>query len=255
MITESALRHKKISTGLTVLDNSVGIDPELQRKSISQWTKQFAKVYVSGTVEPHIDGARWDRTKFTPTIHDMLTQYVVKTPGNEIVFLGAPNVSVTADSEKFIKYVNSNAMGLAWAAYVRTQKDGEIKGFAISLTVVAHLIGDMPNDLTLKGDGWSRWIHAWMTKHMLRHRYFDATDMGVVQEFATPVVVPPAPAPTVLESAVAAIKAPFTAKKEEPVVAQEVEVVAQKVALDTPMPVVAQKESVAKFTGWFRGKK
>lgn len=56
--------------------------------------------------------------------------------------------------------------------------------------VLPHVMRDMSEALVFGTETWRTWMHSWLKKFMLQHRYFDAGKFGFVTNLTEVPVVP-----------------------------------------------------------------
>lgn len=173
-------RKAKIGSAITAVGSGLAIgDPKSQCESVLQWASQVSRVLVHGDViPPSKDGVRWFQSSTNPTVLSVITKYIGMIPGNEVLVIAAPNVEIY-QSQEMMNFVAASRMELSWAARVPG------KGFVMTSSVAAHLINQIPSNMTFDMD-WYGLIDAWLKKNMLSHRYFDAERFRVL---TTPVSV------------------------------------------------------------------
>jgi hypothetical protein len=120
------------------------------------------------------------------TVSDVLRGYAFQIPGTEVFAISAPNILINQNQEKFFEHVASKKMERAWAAYLTLPGSRVPVAFIVSATILPYIVSDMNNSLTFEGESWALWMHEWMSKFLLAHRYFDATSF----ELISPIVVP-----------------------------------------------------------------
>ncbi len=208
--TELKIRKVALNTILTATHPILGPIKD-QFDVIKGWDKSAARIIIHTNETPDIAiaGARlyMNKTNIT-TLADMIRGYVVQIPGAEVFAIAAPNVEISPDQKEFFAHVEYQKMERSWAAWSGKDESGLPKVFIITAPVLPHILRDLPNNLTFGTNAWARWLHDWLSKFMLQHRYIDAsrfnltpTKVVVMPEIATqPVsepVLTPTPAPAV----------------------------------------------------------
>jgi hypothetical protein len=207
------LRRIKLGSILTTLDPTLPVPIEDQRKAVANFATKAPRVFVNGPEAPaKAPGIRHQPTPPKAKISQLLGTYMQSIPGAEVVMLAAPDLLITGEVGPLLAYVDSQRMELAWGCNLNV--DGKPSAFILSSQVVAHLMNDLPQGMTFEAD-WKTWVHEWM-KRLLRQRYFDASDYGIITGF--PTETPPTVDPAMVELAaqVQDLKMVYAAPKEPP---------------------------------------
>jgi hypothetical protein len=177
----------KVTTVLT--QTRYGDEEDGRRDVIGQWSKVVPRIFVVGPVAPPKEfGVRWAGNNHG-NIRNLISAYMFQMPGNEVVALAAPDILINKDQSKLFEFINSQRYGLAWAAHANI--DGKPRIFIMAGSVVAHIMRDIPQTLSITGNDWKEWVHAWLDKYMMKPRYINATDFGIIQDaFPKPVEAP-----------------------------------------------------------------
>lgn len=127
----------------------------------------------------------------TPTIREVLLQYMARNPNWEVVAIFKPNISLHPNPYLLLDFMASAGTGRAWSFYVMGPNGTIPELFATTTTVIPHLIKSIPADLTFEGDDWAVWVDDWMRVNMPAHRYVDAAKFNLI---GARVQLPPEPA-------------------------------------------------------------
>jgi hypothetical protein len=185
------LRRSRVSSALTVLDSSLPIPLEDQKKSISSIAANVARTFVIGPIEPpKHDGLRWVQSP-RPSFKSLIGTYVMAVPGAEVCILTPPNVVLTGKNEELLKHVDAAGMDMSWACHVNAGASPAL--FVMSAPVLSYMMNDVPHGMVMTED-WKAWVHGWMQK-LLRQRYFDGSHFNLFETISPNVVIPPAPVP------------------------------------------------------------
>lgn len=193
MVTYVQNKKARIATAITSISADLPYDLKTQKECVRQWSDTIKRVIVMGNVEPESrEGVRQIKANSKVPIANLIGSYMYQVPGNEILILAAPNVKLGGRQDDLVGFVSKQRMELAWCGAVKSPHG---KAFVMSSGLIPHLMRDMPLTLTL-ADDWFKWMDDWMTVNMQKHRYFDATEYGIVltPEITTPIEVPQAPA-------------------------------------------------------------
>jgi hypothetical protein len=180
MIKEVKSTRTTINTVLTATSNETPIQDQLAH--ISQWGTLVPRVIAMGPHRPHgMNGLKWTATNPKTPISHLLGTYIMEIPGVEVCLLATQTFDLGGDLKGLLDYVGRQRMELAWAGYLNNRK-GDPVGFLISASVVAHMINDIPQNVTLESSAWTYSVHSWLKAHMQPHRYFDATPFALAVE-------------------------------------------------------------------------
>lgn len=189
-VTELKIRKYKLSTILTATNSLMDIPVEKQLETIGKWADSASRVILHSTEKPSFHkGLRLNQTTDSNmTVLKLLRSYVVQIPGSEIFAIAAPNVLILPDQQALFEHVEKQKMERSWAAYAKVGLEDTPKVFIMSAPVLPYVLRDLPPTLTFATDEWAKWVHNWMGKFMLKHRYFNAAPFGIVAPVEMPVV-------------------------------------------------------------------
>lgn len=216
---------KNLGCILTAIDEP----SEAQTQAVVNWVPAAAMTYVLSKHEiKNKIGLTWQKSyKPKPLLKDSLQNYMGRIRGYETIGLVSPDVTVNPDFTKLHEAVVGQRLQMAWA--FRFEIDSLPKMFVVSTPLIAHMLNACPERLVFDGPEWPRWVHEWITKSTLPHRYVDGTSFGNVS-----TVPPEAPQDTlepVLRPFEPLVATPDTLEAEKPVKAKE-----------TPLPAVPAKK-------------
>lgn len=200
--TELKIRKVALNTILTATHPNLGtIDHQFD--VMKAWEKSAARIIIHTNEVPKISilGGRIYPTKTGITsLSDMIRMYVVQIPGAEVFAIAAPNTKIAPDQKAFFEHVEYQKMERSWAAHSGLDADGLPRAFIMSAPVLPHILRDLPEGLTLGNNSWSKWLHEWLRKFMLQHRYFDATKFNITptETVVIPEIAPLPPIESVL---------------------------------------------------------
>ncbi len=181
----------KLGTILTSVSAHQLLSIDEQIKNIAAWDGSVARVFVHTQMPlPSYFGIRpvasdGEKTSF----REVLANYVFQIPGADTVVICNPDVLVSKDSGVIIDYAINNRMEMVWGGYCLLGTETP-RAFVVSAPVISHLLNDIPLDMKFASGEWRSWMHNWMTKFMMRHRYFDATKFNIISEgYAEPKAI------------------------------------------------------------------
>lgn len=175
--TEMKIQKTRLNTFITAAETQEELDGLVKSKDGA------SRLMVFSHLKPSVNffGLRHFPSKPNARAIDILRQYVVQIPGNEFFIVANPDVIVTEDQSGFMAYLGAERMQVSWASYVMdSSSDVAPIAFVMSAPVLPHLLRDMPEKFLFSGVEWRIWMHQWLKKFMLQHRYFDATGFGFV---------------------------------------------------------------------------
>ena len=184
-VTELKARKNKLSTIVTAISENLGPLVEDQMLLVNEWDKSSARIIVHSAykwpVSPS-NGVRISPTKHkSPLVADILRAYVVQIPGNEIFAIAAPDVEFNGPQVDLFAHVEKEKMERAWGCYCSSEQGNPPKCFVISAPVLPHILRDIPNNLTFEGVAWQVWLDTWLSKFMLKHRYFNGNQFKIIK--------------------------------------------------------------------------
>lgn len=191
MITELKVRKTSIATILTIIEPDSTVLVEDQIDNVLMWQGSAARIIVHTDLKlPQNRGIRpVFNTKRSLPLRDALANYVVQIPGMEVFAIAAPDVRITPDIIKCVEHAESQRMERAWACYSHSNLITIApKVFVMTAPVLPHVLRDMPPTLNFSSDTWAEWLHDWLTRFMLTHRYFSANSFGFVYTPTKPVL-------------------------------------------------------------------
>lgn len=171
----------------------------------------------SPTVEPgtwpaKVNGlAVIQHKKFPPVFHTVLGEYMSRIRGNTNVGFVLPGVKVTNNFADIYRYADDNRMERTYGYYV-LNKAGEPIMFVFTGNIAEFMFHAIPHTVVFGTKEWANAVHAWAKRGLMKHRYFDATNMGIASEVEPWVPEVPAPLTTPEGEAVVA-PAPAPKKK------------------------------------------
>lgn len=173
--TELRIKKVQINTIITCCQS----DKELE--NVAQWNKAAARIAVFGQVTPFtVYGYRFLQTKNkVPGLREALAKYVINLQEGGILAIASPLILINPDQVEFFSYIDKVDMGRSWAA--SATQDGISRLFVISASVLPHIMRDLPDTIPFSGDEWEIWMHNWLSKYMLKHRYFNADQFGLIR--------------------------------------------------------------------------
>lgn len=182
MIHVRKLKRTRFHTALTSIDPGHALPVDVQKTAIDTWGDTFPFVSVVGPVEPlKSDGVRWFRSNGPAQLRQAISVYMTSIPGNEICMFGNPVFALNGEVGGILKHIESEKIEMAWGCHINIKNAPSV--FCMTTSVASHLLLDCPASLTF-ASSWQPYLHAWMGK-MLRHRYFDATQYGLVEPILT----------------------------------------------------------------------
>jgi len=183
-VTELKARKTKLSTIVTAISGDMGILVEDQMLTVNEWDASSARVIVHSAYKWPItpaNGVRIAPTKHNnPLVADVLRAYIVQIPGNEIFAIAAPNVKFNGPQTDLFYHVEKEKMERAWACYCDNGESKVPVAFVLSAPVLPHILRDIPNTITFANPSWATWMDGWLSKFMLKHRYFNGNQFNVV---------------------------------------------------------------------------
>lgn len=183
-VTELKARKTKLSTIVTAISGDVGIPVDFQMLTVNEWDASSARVIVHSAYKWPVapsNGVRVAPTKHSnPLVADVLRAYIVQIPGNEIFAIAAPNIRFNGPQVDLFAHVEKEKMERAWACYCSFEQNNPPKCFILSAPVLPHILRDIPNTLTFDGVAWSVWLDGWLSKFMLKHRYFNGNQFNLI---------------------------------------------------------------------------
>jgi hypothetical protein len=186
-------KRTKLDTILTAI--SPTYPAKLQIDAIRGWLPATAAIVVTGRVKHQelAAGLELHEQKGDfPTLREMFQFYTGKNPNFEVLAICKPNLVLNENPGLLLDFLTSAGAGRAWAFYVPSLNSGSPHDFFVTTTaVVTHLIKSIPSDMTLEGDDWAVWLHAWFEENMPLHRYMDATKFDLVLGRLNPPPEPP----------------------------------------------------------------
>ncbi len=178
--TELRIRKVKLDTIIT------GTSPKLgpladQYAVVDKWKASAGRVFLNttGNTGLKFDGLRVNIGK-EPDLASVLRSYVINIPGREIFLVCAPNVVINPEQAAFFNYAENEKMERSWAAYATDSSGTTPKAFVMTAPVLPYVLQNIPNNLTFGNQEWAVWLHEWMSKFMLSHRYFNADAFHLV---------------------------------------------------------------------------
>lgn len=185
---------------------------------INAWRGQYPNIIVVSSIPYDEDGAvRVIRSKGqVPTLAEGVRNYILRIPGNNPVCLTNLGVRFTDKLPAILKHADDNRMERTWGAYA-TDGSG-IKAVWMTATALGYMMNDIPSSMPIVGVEWLGWVHNWTKSHLFEHRYFDATNMGVLEAIPSSLSQLEAPvdteAPKAEELAVKPTETPVVAKRK-----------------------------------------
>lgn len=192
-VTELKIKKTKLATIVTAITDGLNVPTEAQLLAVNEWGNAAGRVIVHSAYKMPINpsnGVRMASTKqVNPSLGDILRAYVVQIPGDEIFAIAAPNIKFSGDQLALFEHVSKEKMERAWACYVTVDGSKTPSAFILSAPVLPHILRDLPNTLSFAHESWSVWMDQWLSKFMLKHRYFDATGFNLASRLTAPVEV------------------------------------------------------------------
>lgn len=238
-VTELKIRKTKLDTIIT------GTNPKLgplsdQYAIVEKWKTSAGRIFVHTTQNTGLkfDGLRVSIGK-EPDLASVLKSYVINIPGREIFLICAPNVIINPEQTAFFNYAENEKMERSWAAYATDAPEGLPKAFVMTAPVLPYVLQNIPPNLSFGTQEWAIWLHQWMSKFMLSHRYFNADAFGLIH----PAIVKPID-PVIVADLLDAVQDQPKAPEPvlEPVLSQKVEPVEAQIAQPVQEPVKAKKK-------------
>lgn len=167
----------KVRTALALSGTSEGV---------SNWATKIPRVFVfSETPPPVRDAIKWVPAKPAYQVAAALQTFL----GNEIYhavhrseacLIGDAKHDVNPNNPQILGKVEGNSMEMAWACCAYENPGDKVPAvFIVAIGVVPHILRDLSAPVSISSD-WRLWLHTWLTKFMLPHRYFDATDLELI---------------------------------------------------------------------------
>lgn len=192
-VTELKIKKTKLATIITAISGGLKTPTEAQLLAVNEWGNAAGRVIIHSAYKMPVtpnNGIRVAPTRQeNPSVADIMRAYVVQIPGDEIFAIAAPNLLFNGDQLKLFAHVEKEKMERAWACFVTTPGNNAPVAFVMSAPVLPHILRDMPNTLTFANESWAVWLDQWLSKFMLRHRYFDATSFDLVSPLVAPIEV------------------------------------------------------------------
>jgi len=189
-VTELKIKKTKLATIVTAISGKLSVPVEAQLLAVNGWSNAAARVIVHSAYKMPVmpnNGIRMASTKQeNPAVADILRAYVVQIPGDEIFAIAAPNISFNPDQLKLFTHVEKEKMERAWACYASTGGSKTPSVFVMSAPVLPHILRDIPNTISFADESWSVWMDNWLSKFMLKHRYFDGNQFNLVSPLTVP---------------------------------------------------------------------
>ena len=166
---------------------------EMER--VASWVAVAPRVYISSKLQPPQKfGLFWHKVKPDAKplcLDDVLRQYMLRIPGTEICIIASPDVELGGDIKGLLAEVDAKRLHNAWAAFDKGPECSETPiAFVLTANIIAQMMIHVPMGLNLSESEWRRWLHAWLGKHTLRPRYFEATKYAIAKYPPKPVENP-----------------------------------------------------------------
>lgn len=181
-ISEMKLKKLKIDTILTAALKPSDWDV------IDQWAFASSRIFVHSQLKAprQFDGLRVNPSKTERVrVVDALRSYVVQIPGKEVFAIAEPSVFISQDQAKLFAFVADQKMERTWAAFFAPNNPDIPDAFLMAAPVLPYILQEFPEGALFGTPEWRVWMHAWLGKFMLSHRYFNGSGFGFVTS-ATP---------------------------------------------------------------------
>lgn len=160
-------------------------DTNEQLARLSDWVSVAPRVYIHSKSKPEQKfGLFWHQIKPDAqplNLQKIVTTYLMRIPGQEVCILAAPSVELGGDIAGLMEAVHKSRFHGSWAAFDRgPDKSDPPHLFILTAAVFAFMMRTLPHNLQLGGTEWRTWMHNWLSNNMLRPRYFEATQYGLV---------------------------------------------------------------------------
>lgn len=186
-------KRTRLDTILTAISPTYPAKPQLD--AIRGWLPATAAIVVTGRVKNQdlASGLELHEQKGEfATLREILAFYTAKNPNFEVLAICKPNLVLNENPGLLLDFLAGAGAGRAWAFYTPSVNPGSPHDFFVTTTaVVTHLIKSVPSDMTLEGDDWAVWLHAWFEGNMPLHRYMDASKFDLVLGRLAPPPEPP----------------------------------------------------------------
>lgn len=129
---------------------------------------------------PQSAGLGYVLSKGAPLLRNMAGDHLMRFHGDSTFGFASSRITIEGDWSKPFEYASAAKMERAWGFYITHPKTKEIVLIAATGPLIEHLVQAVPFQMEFKDGVWQPWLHAWAQKTMMRHRYFDASAMGLV---------------------------------------------------------------------------
>lgn len=166
------------------------VDHERQIKNIHQWVGSAGMIRVhSHKREQENGGLRFIKPgRQHPTLKELVGDFLMQIPGNDTVAIASPDVLIAKDLSGLFAIANGLSVETWGAFFYKKTADGKLvpdvapSVFVMTTSILPYLFNEIPDTLNFSTDTWARWLHEWLMVHVLKPRYFDATNTGLVTE-------------------------------------------------------------------------
>lgn len=179
---------------LTALDKP----DESQLRIIRNWVPAAAMTYVLSKPEIKNEiGISWQKSyKPRPLFKDAIVNHMGRIRGFESIGLASPDIAIKPDFSTMFDKVSTLRLQTAWA--FRFEIDKIPRFFVINTFILPHMLPNLTDSVFFDGVEWQEWMHKWLVKTMLPHRYVDVTNLGNVTEAIEKPKPEPVKAPEVV---------------------------------------------------------
>lgn len=194
-MAQAELRKKvtKLDTVITSIDPLIdGKDSWIGLNSSSAITVVHSPIVPIGTFPAKVNGLHIvQHKKFPPTFNMVVGDYISRVRGNTLVAFARPGIVLNQDLSHLYRYADEQRMERTYGCYVMG-KDGIPDFFVFTGNVAEFMFHAVHHTVMFSGSTWPIAVHAWAQRGLMKHRYFDATEMNVVIQ---PIPVEPVPEP------------------------------------------------------------
>ncbi len=175
----------KLGAIMTGYDPTVPAKKQAENAAKMTAAARFVSIYgpkeFHSVENPQAAGLGYILTKEpTPLLRNMAGDHLMKFHGDSTFAFASPKITVNDNWERPFEHAATARMERAWGFYVTHPKTKQIVVIAATGPLIDHLIQALPYQLPFKDGVWQDWMHTWAQKTFMRHRYFDASDMGLV---------------------------------------------------------------------------
>jgi hypothetical protein len=171
------IKQKKSKFGTIISSHVTGIDSDEHIRLLESMNafSAFVTIHTNDDRKNGANGITYVKAKNGPKLKVAIGHHISQIRGDQLVAFVNPKVVFLDNIARVYDYAEANRMERSYGFFLGDQKNPSV--VALTGSVVPHLFHAVPEQMSMEGVDWIKWIHEWTPKAIMKHRYFDANHL------------------------------------------------------------------------------